>query len=382
MEPMIQNIRSAEIVPETQGAEIKTDTDEELQKIVENIRTSIKIVGAGGAGNNTLNRLMGMGIHSGEVVAINTDAQDLLYTNADKKVLIGLKTTRGIGAGNDPELGEKCAKEDIEKITDALQGSDMVFITCGMGGGTGTGSAHVIAEMAQDIDALTVGVVTIPFKVEGRVRAANALRGLKKLQQYADTVIVIPNDKLMELVPKSKLNEAFKKADEVLANAVKGITEMVTKDGLVNLDFADLNTILRDGGTALIGLGESSPNVNTEDRAIESVENALSSPLLDTDISEADAALVNIIGSPDMTLEEAQSIVKKVSESIDPNAQIIWGAQIDENLDSNVIKTLLVLAGVKSPPFEAELRERAVEKGTGADLLDDLDISWAKGKAE
>jgi len=379
MEPMDQNInRNRGIAPETKGAEVRTDTEEELRRIVEGIQTSIKIVGTGGAGNKTLNRLMSMGIQTGDVVAVNTDAQDLLYTKADRKVLSGLKTTRGIGAGNNPEMGEKCAKEDIEKISDALKGSDMVFITCGLGGGTGTGSAHVIAEMAQDIDALAVGVVTIPFKVEGRVRAANALRGLKKLQQFADTVIVIPNDKLMELVPKLALNDAFKVADEVLANAVKGIAEMVTKEGLVNLDFADLNTILRKGGTALIGLGQSSPSSSADDRAMESVEKALSSPLLDTDITGATAALVNIVGGRDMTLGEAQSIVKRVSEAIDPNAQIIWGAQIDENPDNNVIRTLLVIAGVKSPSFEAELRERAAEKGAGSDVLDDLDVAWVK----
>jgi len=378
-EPMGQGAGMSKIiVPETQGADIKTDVDEELRRIVENIKTSIKIIGTGGAGNNTLNRLLNMGIHSGEIVAINTDAQDLLYTRADKKVLIGLKTTRGIGAGNNPEIGEKCAKEDVDKIVNALEGADMVFITCGLGGGTGTGSAHVIAEMAQDAGALTVGVVSLPFAVEGRVRAANALMGLKKLQQYADTVILIPNDKLMHLVPKLSLNDAFKVSDEVLANAVKGITEMVTREGLINLDFADLNAILRKGGTALIGLGHSSTGASADDRAAESVEKALRSPLLDTDVSDATSALVNIVGGKDMTLEEAQSIVKKVSESIDPNAQIIWGAQVDEEIDSNLIKTLLVIAGVKSPSFLAELRERAAEKGTGADILDDLDVAWIK----
>ncbi|PKP54403.1 MAG: cell division protein FtsZ [Candidatus Altiarchaeales archaeon HGW-Altiarchaeales-3] len=381
MESIIQNVigkKDTSIRPDIKGVTIKTDVDEELRQIVEGIKTSIKIVGTGGAGNNTLNRLANLGIHSGEIVAVNTDAQDLLYTNADAKVLIGLKTTRGIGAGNDPDVGERCAKEDVDKIANALHGGDMVFITCGLGGGTGTGSAHVIAEVAQDVDALTIGIVTIPFSVEGRVRAANALKGLKKLQQHADTVIVIPNDRLMDIVPKMALNDAFRVADEVLANAVKGISEMVTKEGLVNLDFADLNTILRKGGTALIGLGESTASINADNRALESVEKALKSPLLDTDISSANAALVNIIGGRDMTLEEAETIVKRVSESIDPNAQIIWGAQVDEGLDNNKIRTLLVIAGVKSPSFEAELRERAAEKGTGADVLDDLDIAWAK----
>jgi len=337
---------------------IKSDSDEELRKIVEGIKTAIKVVGAGGAGGNTLNRLMEMGIEGGDIIAVNTDALDLLYTNANTKVLIGATITGGIGAGNDPEIGEQCAETDIKKIADSLTNSDMVFITCGLGGGTGTGAVPIIAEVAKDLNSLTIGTVTLPFAVEGRVRAKNALSGLKKLRRHADTVIVIPNDRLMEIAPNLPINAAFKVADELLSNAVKGITEMVTKPGLVNMDFADIRAIMKDGGTAMIGFGASTKDTKMEDRARESVEKALKSPLLDTDVGSAKGALINIVGSRDMTLQEAEEIVRIVSESIDPDAGIIWGAQIDDSLDRNIIKTLLILSGVKAPSFEMELEER------------------------
>ncbi|MBN2013685.1 MAG: cell division protein FtsZ [Candidatus Altiarchaeota archaeon] len=346
-----------------------TDTDEELRRIVDEIKTSIKIVGAGGAGGNTINRLVDMGIEGGDVIAVNTDALDLLYTKAMTKVLIGAAITGGIGAGNDPEIGEQCADADIKKLAEVLTDADMVFITCGLGGGTGTGSAPVIAEVAKDINALTLGIVTLPFKMEGRLRAKNALTGLKKLRKFADTVIVIPNDRLLDVAPNLPLNDAFKVADELLSNAVKGITELVTKPGLVNLDFADVRAIMKEGGTAMIGLGSSTRDTSMDERAQESVEKALSSPLLDTDVSSATGALINIIGSRDMTLKEAEEIVRIVSESIDPEAQIIWGAQIDETLDRNVIKTLLILSGVKTPAFEEELEER-VEAGRREERMD------------
>lgn len=349
--------------------QLGADSDEELRRIVEEIKTSIKIVGTGGAGGNTINRLMDMGVEGGDVIAVNTDALDLLYTNAMTKVLIGAAITGGIGAGNDPEIGEQCADADIKKLAEVLTDADMVFITCGLGGGTGTGSAPVIAEVARDINALTVGIVTLPFKMEGKIRAKNALLGLKKLRKFADTVIVIPNDRLLDVAPNLPLNDAFKVADELLANAVKGVTELVTKPGLVNLDFSDVRAIMREGGTAMIGLGSSTRDTTMDHRARESVERALSSPLLDTDVSSATGALINIIGSRDMTLEEAEEIVRIVSESIDSDAQIIWGAQIDESLDRNVIKTLLILSGVKTPSFEEELEER-VESAKTEERMD------------
>lgn len=334
------------------------DSDEELRKITEGIKTSIKVVGAGGAGSNTIERLSEMNIDGGDVIAVNTDALHLLYCKAPIKVLIGSSLTGGVGAGNDPTVGEKCAEVDIEKLAEVLGGADMAFITCGLGGGTGTGSLPVIAQVAKDLQALTIAIVTLPFTVEGRVRAANALRGLKKLRKYADTVIVIPNDRLLDIAPNLPLNAAFKVADEILANSVRGITEAVTKPGLVNVDFADVRTIMKDGGTAMIGFGESRKDTPAEERAMESVEKALSSPLLDTDVSNAKAALIDITGSKDMTLEEAELIVRAISERINPEAEIIWGAHINDDLDKNVIKTLVILSGVNVPGYEEKLIER------------------------
>ncbi|MBD3388630.1 MAG: cell division protein FtsZ [Candidatus Altiarchaeales archaeon] len=347
-----------------------SDSDEELRRIVEGIKTSIKVVGCGGAGCNTIDRLLDMGVEGGEVITVNTDALHLLYSKAPSKILIGTSVTGGVGAGNDPEIGEQCAEADVDKISSALQGADLVFVTCGLGGGTGTGSAPVVAEIAKELQALTIAIVTLPFSVEGHVRAENALKGLKKLRKYADTVIVIPNDRLLDIAPNLPLNAAFKVADELLSNSVKGITEMVTKPGLVNLDFADVRAIMKDGGTAMIGLGASSKDTSMEARSRESVEKALTSPLLDTDISNAVGALINIIGSRDMTLEESEEIVRIVSERISPDAEIIWGAQIEEGLERNVIKTLLILSGVSVPGYEEELEdkvERHEGKG-GADI--------------
>lgn len=350
----------------TVSSENGPTTDEELRRIVDGIKTAIKVVGAGGAGSNTVERLLEMGVEGGDVIAVNTDALDLLNTPVSTKVLIGTSITGGIGAGNNPDLGEECAEADLEKIAKALSDADMVFVTCGLGGGTGTGSSPVIAEVARDLQALTIGIVTLPFTVEGRVRAQNALKGLKKLRKYADTVIVIPNDRLLDIAPNLPINAAFKVADEVLANAVKGITEMVTKPGLVNLDFADVRTVMKDGGSAMIGVGASTKETPMGERSKESIEKALQSPLLDTDVSTATGALINVIGSRDMTLEEAEDIVRRVAERIDANAQIIWGAQIDDTLDRNVIKTLLILSGVRIPGYEEELEER-VEKSSTED---------------
>ncbi|MBM3309698.1 MAG: cell division protein FtsZ, partial [Candidatus Altiarchaeales archaeon] len=248
-EALSQANRKAQRKTEVRRVDVKgSNSDEELREIVEGIRTSIKVIGAGGAGSNTIERLTEMGLEGGDIIAVNTDALHLLYCRAPVKVLIGAGLTGGVGAGNNPEVGEKCAEADIEKIAEVLNGADMVFATCGLGGGTGTGSIPVVAQVAKDIQALTIAIVTLPFTVEGKVRAANALRGLRKLRKYADTVIVIPNDKLLEIVPNLPLNAAFKVADEILANSVKGITEAVTKPGLVNVDFADVRTIMKEGG--------------------------------------------------------------------------------------------------------------------------------------
>ncbi|QLJ52699.1 MAG: Cell division protein FtsZ [Candidatus Fermentimicrarchaeum limneticum] len=326
--------------------------DEELLKFIESAAPKICVVGSGGAGCNTLNRIFEIGIEGVSTVAMNTDAHHLVKTKADRKLLLGKNTTKGLGAGSNPTVGEEAAKESKEEIGKLLANSQMVFVTCGLGGGTGTGSAHIIAEEAKNLGALTISVVTLPFISEGRVRRQNALEGLNKLKRQVDTVIVIPNDKLLAIVPDLPLNTAFKVADEVLSSSVKGITELITKVGLVNLDFADLRTILKDAGCAVIGFGESNANVKPDERAITAVENALSSPLLDTDISEANKALVNVTGGADMTLREAELVVEELSKRIHPNSHIIWGARVEPDLSKAVMKVLVVIAGAKLPNYE------------------------------
>lgn len=343
--------------------------DQELEELLSKQKATIKVVGTGGAGNNTANRIAEVGVAGSEIIAVNTDAQDLLYTTADRKILIGKDMTGGLGAGSIPKIGEESARESEHEIKEALGGADMVFITCGLGGGTGTGSAPVIAEMAKKVGALTVAIVTIPFTMEGMRRYENAIVGLEKLEAIVDTLIVIPNDKLLELAPELPMQTAFKVADEILTNAVKGIAELVTKAGLVNLDFADIRAVMGKGGVALIGVGES----DTENRAIEAVEKAISNPLLDVDIAGANGALINVIGGTDMTLEEARRVVETVSNRLDEDARIIWGAQISEDMASS-IRAMLIITGVKSSQILGRTRTKA--KQTKEEIEQDLGIEF------
>ena len=348
-----------------------SEMDGELRRLLESKKAEIRVIGAGGAGGNTISRLMQVGIVGAEALAVNTDAQDLLYTDADVKVLIGKEITSGLGAGADPKIGEEAAKEGKNDVKKMIEGSDMVFITCGLGGGTGTGSAPVIAEISKKMGALTVGVVTLPFTMEGKQRMTNARSGLEKLEKIVDTLIVIPNDKLLEIVPDVSLSTAFKVADEVLVNAVKGITELVTRPGLVNLDFADIRAVMDDGGLAMIGMGDS----DTENRAIEAVERALNNPLLDIDIDGAKGALINVSGGVDITIRECQEIVEAVATRLSPDAKIIWGAQIVKELGDS-IRTMLIVTGVDSPQifgpqktFESE-KKKEMEKVLGVDIIE------------
>ncbi len=329
--------------------EANQNVDEELQRLIASHKTRIKVVGAGGAGNNTIQRIGEVGIKGIETVAINTDAQDLLYTTADKKILIGKELTQGLGAGSNPKIGEEAAKESEHELKKALEGSDMAFLTCGLGGGTGTGSLPYVAQLARRSGMLTIGIVTMPFMMEGSHRFENAMIGLEKLEQSVNTLIVIPNEKLLELAPHLPLQTAFKVADEILTNAVKGVAELVTKTGLVNLDFADVKTIMSEGGVALIGMGES----DSENRAEESVHKALQNPLIDVDVSHATGALINISGGENLTLDESRKIVETVSERLDPKAKIIWGAQIYKDLDKT-IRTMVIITGVKSEQIFGE----------------------------
>jgi cell division protein FtsZ len=321
-----------------------TVTDDELRDVLDDLQTEITVVGCGGAGCNTVDRMSEEGIHGASLVAANTDVQHLVDIEAETKILMGEERTGGRGAGSLPQVGEEAALESQDDIHDAIEGSDMVFVTAGLGGGTGTGSAPVVAKAAREMGALTIAIVTTPFTAEGEVRRTNAEAGLERLRDVSDTVIVVPNDRLLDSVGKLPVKQAFKVADEVLMRSVKGITELITKPGLVNLDFADVRTVMERGGVAMIGLGEA----NTEDKAQDSVKKALRSPLLDVDISGANSALVNVTGGPDMAIEEAEGVVEEIYDRIDPDARIIWGTSVDDDFDG-AMRTMMVVTGVESP---------------------------------
>ncbi|MFC7070892.1 cell division protein FtsZ [Halobaculum lipolyticum] len=340
-------------------------TDEELQDVLKDLQTNITVVGCGGAGGNTVNRMAEEGIHGATLVAANTDVQHLVNIEADTKILMGQEKTQGRGAGSLPQVGEEAAIESQSEIRESLEGSDMVFVTAGLGGGTGTGSAPVVAKAAREIGALTIAIVTTPFTAEGEVRRTNAEAGLERLRDVADTVIVVPNDRLLDAVGKLPVRQAFKISDEVLMRSVKGITELITKPGLVNLDFADVRTVMEKGGVAMIGLGES----DSDTKAQESVQSALRSPLLDVDISGANSALVNVTGGSDMSIEEAEGVVEEIYDRIDPDARIIWGTSIDEELDGSM-RTMIVVTGVESPQIYG--RNEAAQAAAG-DKLEDID---------
>ncbi|MGB0653557.1 MAG: cell division protein FtsZ [Thermoplasmatota archaeon] len=340
--------------------------DQELERVLHSLSTRIKVFGCGGAGSNTIQRCTESDLGDIELVALNTDAQHLLTTSASHKLLIGRHLTRGLGAGSLPQVGEEAAMETEEDLRNAVAGSDMVFITCGLGGGTGTGSAPVVAKLAREAGALTIAVCTLPFSVEGAVRMENAEAGLARLRDVCDTVIVIPNDKLLEIAPRLPMAAAFKVADELLMRSIKGLTEMITKPGLVNLDFADLKTIMKRGGVAMIGLGES----DGDDRATESVLEALNSPLLDVDISDATGALVNVVGGTDMTLSEAERVVEEIYSRVNPDARIIWGTSVNHELD-RAIRVMLVITGVKSRQIlgPSARRQQRARQDTGLDFV-------------
>ncbi len=323
-----------------------SEDDEELTKFIEQSVPKIYVIGTGGSGCNTVNRMFDIGIFGANIIAMNTDAQHLLKIRSQKKVLLGKKKTKGLGAGSNPEVGEAAAMESEIEIKELLKDANLVFVTCGMGGGTGTGSAAVIAKAAKDAGALVVGIVTMPFTSEGAKRMDNAMEGLRKLRAVADTTIAIPNDKLLFYVPDLPLNSAFKAADLVLTNAVKGITELITKPGLVNLDFADVRTIIENSGIAMIGLGETA-NVRDKNRVVVAAEKSLKSPLIDVNMAQANKALINIMGGEDLTLGEAEAAVNAISQKISKDAHIIWGATIDKALSGGEVRVLAVLAGIK-----------------------------------
>jgi len=343
-------------------------TDDELKDVLEDLQTNITVVGCGGAGGNTVDRMAEEGIHGAKLVAANTDVQHLVGIEADTKILMGEQKTEGRGAGSLPQVGEEAALESQDEIMDSIEGSDMVFVTAGLGGGTGTGSAPVVAKAARESGALTISIVTTPFTAEGEVRRTNAEAGLERLRDVSDTVIVVPNDRLLDSVGKLPVRQAFKVADEVLMRSVKGITELITKPGLVNLDFADVRTVMERGGVAMIGLGESDSDAKAQD----SVKTALRSPLLDVDISGANSALVNVTGGNDMSIEEAEGVVEEIYDRIDPDARIIWGTSIDETLEGSM-RTMIVVTGVESPQIYGRneaAQEQASQRAEDIDYVE------------
>jgi cell division protein FtsZ len=304
-----------------------------------NFLAMIKVVGVGGGGTNAVSRMVESGVSGVEFIAVNTDAQALLMCDADVKIHIGSKATRGLGAGADPVVGEAAAHESRDELKEALKGADMVFITAGEGGGTGTGGAPIVAELAKDeLDALTVGVVTRPFSFEGRRRAEQAQRGIGNLSDRVDTLIVIENDRLLQVVEKrTSIVEAFRMADDILRQGVQGITDLITVPGLVNLDFADVRTIMRDAGSALMGIGIASG----ENRAAEAARTAVSSPLLEASIEGATGILLNVTGGPNIGLFEVNEAAEVVTGAADQNANVIFGAVIDDGLTDEVRVTVI-----------------------------------------
>ncbi|KLU64981.1 MULTISPECIES: cell division protein FtsZ [Desulfosporosinus] len=298
----------------------------------------IRVIGVGGGGNNAVNRMITAGLQGVNFITVNTDSQALQLSHASQKVQIGIKLTKGLGAGANPDIGAKAAEESREELAKALKGADMVFVTAGMGGGTGTGGAPIVAEVAKEMGALTVGVVTRPFTFEGRKRAMQAEKGIAELKSKVDTLITIPNDRLLQVVDKhTTIHEAFRIADDVLRQGVQGISDLIAVPGLINLDFADVKTIMSNTGSALMGIGQATG----ENRAVDAARKAISSPLLETSIEGAKGVLLNITGGINLTLFEVNEAAGIISEAADPEANIIFGAVIDENLKEELRVTVI-----------------------------------------
>lgn len=317
-------------------------------------QTSIRVLGAGGAGNNTIDRLQRSGIRDVETIALNTDAQQLLETHTQRRILIGKNITAGLGSGGDPQIGERSAEENHAAIRSAIEGTDLLFITGGLGGGTATGSIPIIGRVAREQGTLTMAIVTMPFSEEGIVRWENAQIGLEKIRKNVDTVIVLRNDKLHDLYPDTTLLDAFRKADEILIHSLIGLSDLVQKRGLINLDFADIRSVLTDGPNAVVGLGESS----SENRAEEAARRAFSHPMMDFDVTGAQSAMVHITGGADLTLKESRQVVQSLSRKLDPGAKIIWGVTIDKSVKGS-LKVLIIVTGLveKEDDFPKRLDE-------------------------
>ncbi len=335
------------------------------QELPENF-AQIRIIGVGGGGTNAVNRMIEAGVKGVEFIAVNTDGQALMLSRAPRRIRIGDKVTKGMGSGGDPELGQKAAEESSDELYETMQGADMVFVTAGEGGGTGTGAAPVVARIAREAGALTVAVVTRPFSFEGRRRAQVAEQGLAKLKEAVDTIIIIPNDRLLAVVNnKTPMNAAFALADEVLRQGVQGISELITVPGLINLDFADVKTIMEKGGTALMAIGVG----NGDKRALEAAQRAVTSELLDISIEGAKGILFNVTGGPDLTLHEVNEAAAIVQEAAHPEANIIFGAVVDPELDDELHITVVATGFDDSAPVaRANIREFPVKTVSSNDI--------------
>jgi cell division protein FtsZ len=342
----------------------------------------IKVIGVGGGGCNAVNRMIEEGMQGVEFITVNTDAQALLLSKAPTKVRIGEKVTRGLGAGGNPEMGRKAAEESAEELYEVLKGSDMVFVTAGLGGGTGTGAAPIAAQIAKEVGALTIGVVTRPFSFEGSRRAGSAESGIEKLKEHADTLIVIPNDRLLQIVDKrAPLSEAFRIADDVLRQGIQGISELITTPGMINLDFADVRTIMSEGGAALMAVGKASG----EDRARIAAEMAISSQLLDITIDGARGILFNVTGGPGLTLFEVNQAAAIIKETAHPDVNLIFGAVIDQNMGDELRITVIATGfdratGIRAPMLERPNKNednRSSQPGQRSAMLERVDAQMS-----
>ncbi|OPZ72671.1 MAG: Cell division protein FtsZ [Firmicutes bacterium ADurb.Bin456] len=330
---------------------------------------NIKVIGVGGGGNNAVNRMIHAGLKGVEFIAVNTDVQALYLAQSNHKIQIGAKLTKGLGSGGNPEIGQKAAEESRDEILQVLKGSDMVFVTAGMGGGTGTGAAPIVAEVAKELGALTVGVVTKPFTFEGRKRATQADTGIETLKEKVDTLITIPNDRLLQVIEKqTSIVEAFRIADDVLRQGVQGISDLIAVPGLINLDFADVKTIMRETGSALMGIGIA----GGDNRATEAARASISSPLLETSIEGARGVLLNITGGASLGLFEVNEAADIIAQAADPEANIIFGAVIDERMEDDVRVTVIATGFDQRPAKKARPIDELEIKPLASH--DDLDI--------
>ena len=348
-----------------------------MENSTENTKAKIKVIGVGGAGGNAVNRMVEENIKGVEFIAANTDMQALDLSQADTRLQLGPKLTRGLGAGSNPDIGQKAAEESEDVISDLLKESDMIFITAGMGGGTGTGAAPVIARLAKDSGALTVGVVTRPFMFEGPKRAKYADKGIEDLKQHVDTLVVIANNRLLEIVDKkTPMKEALHVADDVLRQGVQGISDLITSPGFVNLDFADIKTVMSDQGSALMGIGAA----NGENRIVEATKKAISSPLLEVSIDGAKQVLLNITGGPDLSLFEANESANVVSQATSEDVNIIFGTSMDENLGDEV-RVTVIATGIddEKPVTKKNKTVNSQPTTTPASNRDKIDDPWGVG---